>query len=48
MQQVAPLTVGMVAVIRHLIMVSAKAETLLDTPRFRDLLLGSPSWRAPR
>jgi len=42
------LIVGMVAVIRRLSMVSAKAENLLDTTRFRDVLLGSPSWWAQR
>ena len=45
--QVEPfLIVGMVAVIRRLIAVSAKAENLLGTPRFRDVLLESPSRRA--
>jgi hypothetical protein len=45
--QVEPfLIVDVVAVIRRLIVVSAKAENLLGTPRFRDVLLESPSRRA--
>jgi uncharacterized membrane protein (DUF373 family) len=38
--QVEPfLIVGMVAAIRRLIVISAEAENLLGTPRFRDLML---------